>query len=252
SCSSSAPRCKRSIRMCRRGTIAFASSRRNVFVALTRRAMLPASLRSVEAARASRARGSSCASGPPALDSTRVLHERVHGSGLPRAGARRPASRDRGGGLGMAEDDPSRESPGLNPEEETPAPEGLYARGTAGRILKMLKYPDQSVRILVQGLRRIEIAAYTQREPYFRARVRHLQDRFEPSKDLDAVQAHMVNQFAKFVSMIPYLPDELQVVVMNIKDPGKVTDLIASNLNISLEEKQDLLSTLDVRARLEK
>src|SRR5262249_12258598 len=66
------------------------------------------------------------------------------------------------------------------------------------------------------------------------------------------IQAHMVNQFAKFVSMIPYLPDELQVVVMNIKDPGKVTDLIASNLNISLEEKQDLLSSLDVRARLER
>ena len=63
----------------------------------------------------------------------------------------------------------------------------------------------------------------------------------EPSQDLEAMQAHMVNQFAKFVSMIPYLPDELQVVVMNIKDPGKVTDLIASNLNISLEEKQDLL-----------
>jgi ATP-dependent Lon protease len=139
-----------------------------------------------------------------------------------------------------------------NPEEETPAPEGLYTRGTAGRILKMLKYPDQSVRILVQGLKRIEIAEYTQREPYFRAQVRHLQDSFVTSKDLDAVQAHMVNQFAKFVSMIPYLPDELQVVVMNIKDPGKVTDLIASNLNIALEEKQDLLSTLDVRARLEK
>src|SRR5881398_2350015 len=139
-----------------------------------------------------------------------------------------------------------------NAEEESPAPEGLYSRGTAGRILKMLKYPDQSVRILVQGLRRIEIVAFTRREPYFRARVRHLQDSFEPSKDLDAVQAHMVNQFAKFVSMIPYLPDELQVVVMNIKDPGKVTDLIASNLNISLEEKQDLLSTLDVRARLGK
>src|SRR6266436_3530183 len=139
-----------------------------------------------------------------------------------------------------------------NPEEESPAPEGLYSRGTAGRILKMLKYPDQSVRILVQGLRRIEIAGFTQREPYFRARIRHLQDTFAPSKDLDAIQAHMVNQFAKFVSMIPYLPDELQVVVMNIKDPGKVTDLIASNLNISLEEKQDLLSTLDVRARLGK
>src|SRR5436190_3320087 len=85
-----------------------------------------------------------------------------------------------------------------NPEEEAPQPEGLYTRGTAGRILKMLKYPDQSVRILVQGLKRIEIASYTQREPYFRADVHHLQDILAPSKDLDAVQAHMVNQFAKF------------------------------------------------------
>ncbi len=139
-----------------------------------------------------------------------------------------------------------------NPEEEEPDVPGLYSRGTAGRILKMLKYPDNSVRILVQGLRRIEMLEYVQRAPFFRAHVRHLFDALEPSKDIDAMQAHMVNQFAKFVSMIPYLPDELQVVVMNIKDPGKVSDLIASNLNISLEEKQDLLSTLEVKLRLEK
>src|SRR5438445_506964 len=139
-----------------------------------------------------------------------------------------------------------------NPEDEHPDPEGLYSRGTAGRILKMLKYPDGSVRILVQGLKRIEVTGYTQREPYFKAKVRQLQDQHDPSKEIEALQVHMVNQFAKFVSMIPYLPDELQVVVMNIKDPGKASDLIASNLNISLEEKQDLLSTLDIQARLEK
>ncbi|MCK6555581.1 endopeptidase La [Candidatus Binatia bacterium] len=139
-----------------------------------------------------------------------------------------------------------------NPEEEEPTPQALYHRGAAGRILKMLKYPDGSVRILVQGLRRIETTEYTQTTPRHRARVRHLADVLNGSKDLDAMQAHMVNQFAKFVSMIPYLPDELQVVVMNIRDPGKVTDLVASNLNISLEEKQELLSTLDVRLRLEK
>ncbi len=139
-----------------------------------------------------------------------------------------------------------------NPEEEAPDPSGLHARGTAGRILKMLKYPDGSIRILVQGLRRLEVAEVTQREPYFQARVRLLQDQYQPSKDLEAVQANMVNQFAKFVSMIPYLPDELQVVVMNIKDPGKVTDLVASNLNISLDEKQDLLNSTDVRSRLER
>jgi ATP-dependent Lon protease len=139
-----------------------------------------------------------------------------------------------------------------NPEDEEPEASGLFTRGTASRILKMLKYPDNSVRILVQGLRRVEIAEYIQHAPFFRARVRLLSDIQTPSKDLEAMQAHMVNQFAKFVSMIPYLPDELQVVVMNIKDPGKVTDLIASNLNVSLEEKQDLLSTLEVRLRLEK
>jgi ATP-dependent Lon protease len=139
-----------------------------------------------------------------------------------------------------------------NPEDESPDAGGLFARGTAVRILKMLKYPDSSVRILVQGLRRIEIGEYAQRTPFLRAHVQHLHDLCEPSSDLDAVQAHMVAQFAKFVSMIPYLPDELQAVVMSIRDPGKVTDLVASNLTISLDEKQDLLSTLDVRARLEK
>jgi ATP-dependent Lon protease len=139
-----------------------------------------------------------------------------------------------------------------NPEEEEPDVVGLYTRGTAGRILKMLKYPDNSVRILVQGLRRVEMVEYIQRAPFFRARVRLLSDVYEPSKDIEALQAHMVNQFAKFVSMIPYLPDELQVVAMNIKDPGRVTDLIASNLNISVEEKQDLLSTPAVQTRIEK
>src|SRR5262249_13725469 len=85
-----------------------------------------------------------------------------------------------------------------------------------------------------------------------RAHVAPLQDIAQSSRDLGALQAHLVSQFSKFVSMVPYLPDELQGVVMNIKDPGRMSDLIASQLNISSDEKQDLLNTLDVRARLEK
>src|SRR3989454_303417 len=139
-----------------------------------------------------------------------------------------------------------------NPDDENPPPTALFSRGCAGRILKTLKYPDGSMRILVQGLRRIEIREYVQQEPYLRALVAPLQDTSLPSADLNALQTHMVSQFAKFVSLVPYLPDELQGVVMNIKDPGKVTDFIASNLNISTDEKQDLLNTLEVRGRLEK
>src|SRR5215471_4180159 len=73
-----------------------------------------------------------------------------------------------------------------NPDDENPAAPALFARGCAGRILKMLKYPDGSGRILVQGVKRIEIRDYVQYEPYFRARVAHLQDAVVPSKDLDA------------------------------------------------------------------
>ena len=139
-----------------------------------------------------------------------------------------------------------------NPEEENPEPQALYPRGTAGRILKMLKYPDGSVRILIQGLRRVELGEFTAADPYFRANVTHLDDTRPDDENLEAAQAHLVNQFARFISMIPYLPDELQVVVMNVKDGGKVTDLIAANLNISLEEKQALLDTTDVKVRFEK
>ncbi|MFP6663073.1 MAG: endopeptidase La [Deltaproteobacteria bacterium] len=137
-------------------------------------------------------------------------------------------------------------------EEETPTAESVHRRGTVGRLLKMLKYPDQSVRILVQGLHRIEVEEFEQIAPYMRGRIRTLEDIYDSKEELKAMQAHLVNQFAKFVSMIPYLPDELQLVVMNIKDPGKVTDLISSNLNISVDEKQDLLNTVEVRARMDR
>jgi ATP-dependent Lon protease len=139
-----------------------------------------------------------------------------------------------------------------NAEDENPDPHALFSRGSAGRILKMLKYPDGSVRILVQGIQRIDIKEYLQYDPYLRARITLLPNSLQSSSDLSALQAHMVSQFSKFVSMVPYLPDELQGVVMNIKDPARVSDLISSQLNISSDEKQDLLNTLDVRARLEK
>src|ERR1700738_732299 len=139
-----------------------------------------------------------------------------------------------------------------NPEDEAPAPEGLFPRVTAVRILKMLKYPDQSVRVLVQGLARIELGEFTQREPYFVAKVRRLAEVFVEDRESAALHANLVSQFSKFVSLVPYLPDELQVMGMQVRDPGRLTDLCASYLKIAVEELQDLLSTLDVRQRLEK
>ena len=139
-----------------------------------------------------------------------------------------------------------------NPEDEQPAPEGLFPSGTAVRILKMLRYPDQSVRVLVQGLARIELGEFTQREPYFLAHVKRLLEPVSSDKEIDALHAHLVSQFSKFVSLVPYLPDELQVMAMQVKEASRLADMVASYLKIPIEEAQDLLATLDVRGRLEK
>ena len=134
-----------------------------------------------------------------------------------------------------------------NPEEESPGVDALHLRGTAGRILKILKYPDGSVRILVQGLRRIEVTEFTQTDPYLRARVQQLGDTPDSSDDLDAVQAHMVNQFSKFVSMIPYLPDELQVVAMNINPEFEtiVMKMLAKNPEDRYSKPAELIVALE-------
>jgi ATP-dependent Lon protease len=139
-----------------------------------------------------------------------------------------------------------------NPEEENPAAEALYQRGTAVRILKMLKYPDKSVRVLVQGVARIELQEFTQHEPYFVVRVSRLPEKLVADREVDALQANLVSQFSKFVSLVPYLPDELQMMAMRVREPGRLSDLVASYLKIAIEELQDLLSTLEVRQRLEK
>ena len=140
-----------------------------------------------------------------------------------------------------------------NPEEETPGADGLYRYGTAVRILKMLRYPDHSVRVLVQGIARIELTDFIQTEPYFVARATRVVDRVAADdKEIEALHAHLVSQFSKFVSLVPYLPDELQVMAMQVREAGRLADMVASYLKIAVEESQDLLGTVDVRSRLEK
>jgi ATP-dependent Lon protease len=138
-----------------------------------------------------------------------------------------------------------------HPDVEQPTAEELHTRGTAGRVLKTLRYPDGSIRLLVQGLQRIDVTGYTQREPYLRATVQSVSEVTVQGPELEALVVNVLSQFGKFVSLIPYLPDELQVVAANIKDPAKVADLIASHLNITPEEKQVLLARENVRERLE-
>jgi len=139
-----------------------------------------------------------------------------------------------------------------DPELENPGPNDIHKIGTAGTILKMLRFPDGSVRFLVQGLTRIKIKRFIKEDPFLTARVEPLEDLIEESVEMEALNRTILELLKRVVNLAPYLPDDLQISALNTEDPGKLSDLISSNLNITLAQKQDLLETLEVKDRLKK
>ena len=114
----------------------------------------------------------------------------------------------------------------------------------------MLKVPDGTIRILVQGAQRIRVTDYVAEEPYLVARIEELPDVVEPSPELEALTRNVQNTFTQIIEQIPYLPEELQLAVTNIDDPSALAHLIAGSLRIAAEEKQELLEEVDVTRRL--
>ncbi len=137
---------------------------------------------------------------------------------------------------------------------EEPQQDDLYRVGTASHIHKMFKLPDGSLRLIVQGLARLTLTEVTETRPYLRARVGTAseslaeQDRLE----IDALLRNIKTNFQQVVSLSPLLSDDLQTLAMNIAEPGRLADFIASSLTtISTAVKQEVLETLDVRTRMD-
>jgi ATP-dependent Lon protease len=142
-----------------------------------------------------------------------------------------------------------------DPRVDNPQPVDLYQIGTAAFIHKIIKLPNQSLFVFVEGLQRIAMLEAVQQEPYLRARIKQLQDQLptEGSSDFEALVRSVTSLFQQVVQLSPTLSDDLQTVVMNIDDPGRLGDFIAANLpSLSSTEKQELLESLDLRGRLER
>ncbi|HEV7751591.1 MAG TPA: endopeptidase La, partial [Baekduia sp.] len=137
-----------------------------------------------------------------------------------------------------------------NPELETPGPEDLYDIGVVGAVARMIKVPDGTLRILVQGAQRVRITDWVQRDPYLVAKVEELPDEVEDSPELTALSRNVQGTFSRIVEQAPYLPEELQLAVNNIDDPSTLSHLIAGSLRLPTEEKQALLEERDVGRRL--
>ena len=139
-----------------------------------------------------------------------------------------------------------------NPDLAEPGPDDLHAVGCAARLTKMVKFPDGTVRVLVEGLWRIRMHTFLPAEPYLRARYELLRNETEDSVELQAMLRQAHRQFAEIAKISSSLSDQVKIAALNTEHPGQFADLITANINLPLAEKQILLETVSVRERLQK
>ncbi len=128
----------------------------------------------------------------------------------------------------------------------------FYEIGTAGLILRMARTAEESIRLIIQGISRVRIREVLSHEPYIRAKAEILEDIVERDLETEALMSNVRNQFVRILDLSPQMPSELKTLAANIDDPGVLADMVVSNVNITLAERQEILETLEVKKRLEK
>ncbi len=139
-----------------------------------------------------------------------------------------------------------------HPETDEPTIGDLYPTICVGSVLKMLKFPDGSTRVVCQGSFRARLIEVVQSEPYLVGRIEPLDDIIEEGVELDALVHHVNLLFQRMIDQSQQVPEELQVAAMNTREPGRLADLLGSSLPFTIEEKQQLLAETNVKTRLEK
>ncbi|MDX1710589.1 MAG: endopeptidase La [Rhodovibrionaceae bacterium] len=139
-----------------------------------------------------------------------------------------------------------------NASQDDPSPEDIYTVGTVGTVLQLLKLPDGTVKVLVEGGQRAAIAKYTENETFFQAYAEVLEDEKGEDRELDALARSVVSQFEQYIKLNKKIPPEVLVSVNQIEDASKLADTVASHLSLKIAEKQELLEARTVTERLER
>jgi ATP-dependent Lon protease len=137
---------------------------------------------------------------------------------------------------------------------DDPQPSDLYSVGTMATVHKVVKMPNQSLFVFTEGTERVRLGEFNQLEPFMTASVERVPEIYAgKSAELEALQRNVTSQFQQIVTASPNLSDELQTIALNIEEPGRLVDFIASSLPfLSTVDKQELLETPDVMTRLER
>ena len=139
-----------------------------------------------------------------------------------------------------------------NASQDDPAPKDIHAVGVIGSVLQLLKLPDGTVKVLVEGGARARIVEFGDNPAFFEARAEKMEEEEGDPGELEALSRSVTGQFEQYVKLNKKVPPEVLVSVNQIEDPGKLADTIASHLSIKLEEKQELLEIGSVSGRMER
>ncbi|MDF1536697.1 MAG: endopeptidase La [bacterium] len=134
---------------------------------------------------------------------------------------------------------------------DEPAPDEIHSIGTLSSILQMLRLPDGTVKVLVEGQKRVRLADYTLTEEYFAATYEELDYVLPLTPELEAMMRSIVERFERYAKLNKKIPQEVLATLSTINQPGKFTDTVAAHLMVKLEDKQELLETVVVAERLE-
>ena len=137
-------------------------------------------------------------------------------------------------------------------EEEARRAEELYEVGVSALIHKMIRVPDGTLRVLVQGLERIRLDELEQTEPYLAGTFSEVPDVLVREREVEALARNVETLFTRIISLVPYLPEELELAAANADNPSALANLVAATMRLKTEEKQELLAEADVEQRLRK
>ena len=136
--------------------------------------------------------------------------------------------------------------------ENDPNPETIYRVGVLASVLQLLKLPDGTVKVLVEGKQRVQIDEFVENDAYFEAHATLLDEIVVDPDSIEALLRSVTSEFARYGKLNNNIPEEAQAAVAEITDPAKLADTVAGHLGVKLEEKQALLEINDISARLER
>ncbi|TBL81663.1 endopeptidase La [Paenibacillus thalictri] len=135
---------------------------------------------------------------------------------------------------------------------EDPTTEDIYRVGTIAKVRQMLKLPNGTIRVLVEGVMRAEVAEFLENDVYYEVNVKELPEQETSDPEIDALMRTVLSQFEHYINLSKKVTPETLAAVSDIDEPGRLADVICSHLSLKIKDKQEILETIDVKERLEK